>query len=259
MGLGRTADGQPALLPGEQQQQLPEAKPTLLEIPVPLCQKHSSEKADSKFLVATADGQWRYVGIPVQCGSVTCRQCSNSLSSPMPFLRGADLNNANLRNARLEGADLSYALLDHADLSCAGLQDAILHNARLTNANLRFARLQRARLGHANLHGANLNNASLTSADLTGALLYKAPFRYADLGCAKLRCTGISYTDLSRASLAGADFGGAKIYSGFFNGSAITASTSFEKATCYQEYAYGLMERLSEEQKNSMELVVANG
>ena len=120
-----------------------EEKPRLLlEIPIPLCKEHF-DSHDGKFGVTTCNG-WDYIVIPCVLGSLTCRECSNALFIPMPFLRSAnlysaDLSSADLSSANLSSANLYSANLYSADLSLANLYSANLYSADLSSANLSSA------------------------------------------------------------------------------------------------------------------------
>jgi hypothetical protein len=78
-----------------------------------------------------------------------------------PYLRGANLGDANLG-----GADLSRAYLRRANLG-----DANLSRANLGDANLGGANLRRAYLVGANLRRADLRGAYLSGAYLSGTCL----------------------------------------------------------------------------------------
>ena len=136
----------------------------LLEIPTPLCEKHQREKIP--FKVKTNSG-WEYYVIPVQLGSLPCRECIGKLTSAdFVDLRGADLRGADLCSVYLVGADLFGA-----DLRGAYLRGVYLCNADLCDANLCGADLVDADLRAANLCAANLCGADLCNADLCGAIL----------------------------------------------------------------------------------------
>src|SRR3990167_3295581 len=96
-----------------------EEKPRLiLEIPIPLCQKHFDFHNGEKFGV-TICNVWDYIAIPTPLGSTVCRECKNELFIPSPYLSYADLRYANLSSVNLRSADLSYADLRSADLRYA--------------------------------------------------------------------------------------------------------------------------------------------
>src|SRR3990167_4020423 len=112
-------------------------KPILLELPLPLCQKHIDEKP-KEFIVKLCSG-WSYKAIPII--SLYCKMCLGEILSPFADLSGAnlsraDLSGANLSRADLYGADLSGANLSGADLSGANLSGAYLSRAYLSGANL---------------------------------------------------------------------------------------------------------------------------
>ena len=148
---------------------IPEEKPRLiLEIPIPLCQKHFDSHNGEKFGVTTCQG-WDYIAIPTPLGSTICRECKNELFVPSPYLRYADLSSADLRYANLRYANLSNANLSNANLRYADLSSADLRYADLSSADLSSANLSSANLSNANLSNANLSNADLSSADLSSA------------------------------------------------------------------------------------------
>src|SRR5579872_2015135 len=150
-----------------------EAKPLILEIPIPLCDKHRKEHDDKPFFVKTCN-EWIYLAIPVQLGSLQCRECKKCLFLPMPFLYSANLRSADLRSANLRSANLRSANLYSANLRSANLRSANLRSANLRSANLRSADLRLANLSSANLRSANLYSANLSSADLSSADLSSA-------------------------------------------------------------------------------------
>ena len=106
--------------------------PLLLEIPIPSCEKHQHQ--GKNFVVKTCKG-WSYIAIPTKLGSLRCRECHDELFLPEPYLRYADLSDANLRYADLSGADLSGADLSGADLSGADLRYAMYSNYTLETIN----------------------------------------------------------------------------------------------------------------------------
>src|SRR3990167_4755888 len=112
-----------------------EYKPTLLQIPIPLCKKHFDSHSGEKFAVKTCNG-WIYIAIPTELGSLQCRECLDSLFIPMPFLRSANLSYADLYSADLYSADLYSANLYSANLYSADLRSANLCSANLSSANL---------------------------------------------------------------------------------------------------------------------------
>ena len=156
-----------------------ESKPLVLEIPIPLCEKHFKSHNGEKFGVHTCNG-WHYIAIPTELGSLQCRECRNELFIPMPYLRSANLRSANLRSANLRSADLRSA-----DLRSANLRSADLYSADLYSADLYSADLYSANLRSANLSSANLRSANLRSANLSSANLYSANLRSANLRSAK--------------------------------------------------------------------------
>src|SRR3990167_1685264 len=117
-------------------------KPILLELPLPLCQKHI-DKNPKEFIVKLCSG-WSYKAIPVV--SLSCKMCLNEILSPLAYLSRADLSGANL-----SGANLSRAYLSGADLSGANLSGANLSRANLSGADLSRADLSGADLSRANL------------------------------------------------------------------------------------------------------------
>ena len=164
-----------------------EEKPRLiLELPIPLCQKHFDSHKGEKFGVTACNG-WDYIAIPTPLGSTVCRECKNALFIPMPFLRSADLRSADLRSANLRSADLYSANLRSADLYSADLSSANLSSANLRSANLYSANLSSADLYSADLRSANLSSANLYSANLSSADLYSADLSSANLYSANLR------------------------------------------------------------------------
>src|SRR3990167_11444050 len=116
-------------------------KPILLELPLPLCQKHI-DKNPKEFIVKLCSG-WSYKAIPVV--SLSCKMCLGSILSPLAYLSKADLSEANLSEANLYGADLSRANLYEANLYEANLSGADLYEADLSKANLSKANLSGAR------------------------------------------------------------------------------------------------------------------
>src|SRR3990167_6832929 len=118
-------------------------KPILLELPLPLCQKHIDENP-KEFIVKLCSG-WSYKAIPVI--NPICKMCLGDILSPLIYLSGADLS----------GADLSRANLYGANLYGADLYGANLYGANLSGANLSGADLSRANLYGANLYGADLS------------------------------------------------------------------------------------------------------
>src|SRR3990167_3194050 len=147
-------------------------KPILLELPLPLCQKHI-DKNPKEFIVKLCSG-WSYKAIPVV--SLSCKMCLGSILSPLAYLSKADLSEANLSEANLYGADLYEADLSKANLSKANLYGADLSGANLSEANLSKANLSEANLYEANLYEANLSKANLSGADLSGANLSGARY-----------------------------------------------------------------------------------
>jgi hypothetical protein len=117
--------------------------PLLLEIPIPLCDKHIKSHNNSKFIVKTCKG-WSYICLPTELGSTTCRECKNELFLPMPNLTSANLYSANLYSANLRSANLRSANLRSADLRSANLSLADLTSADLSLANLSSANLRSA-------------------------------------------------------------------------------------------------------------------
>ena len=88
-------------------------------------------------------------------------------------LVAAELQGTNLEHADLEGADLSAAFLGRADLSGTNLADTDLSNAedlyeKGTKLWKRGAGLIHANLSNANLEGSNLERANLEGANLEG-------------------------------------------------------------------------------------------
>ena len=166
-----------------------ESKPLVLEIPIPLCEKHIKEHNNKKFGVHTCNN-WYYIAIPVQLGSLKCRECQNELFLPEPYLSSADLRSANLYSANLSSANLSSADLRSADLRSAYLYSANLYSANLYSANLSSADLYSANLYSANLYSANLSSANLSSADLSSADLSSANLYSANLRSANLSSAG---------------------------------------------------------------------
>src|SRR3990167_6800840 len=117
-------------------------KPILLELPLPLCQKHIDENPE-EFIVKLCSG-WSYKAIPII--NPVCKMCLSSTLSPLVYLSranlyGADLTGANLTGANLTGADLTRADLTGADLTRADLTGADLTRADLTGADLYGANL----------------------------------------------------------------------------------------------------------------------
>ena len=134
-------------------------EPLILQIPIPLCDKHIKDHKNKPFIVHTCNN-WYYLAIPVILGSLKCRECLSSLFIPMPFLCSANLSSANLSSADLRSAKLSSANLYLADLRSANLRLADLYLANLSSANLSSADLYLANLRSANLRSAkNLNEA----------------------------------------------------------------------------------------------------
>ena len=112
--------------------------PLVLQIPIPLCDKHIKSHNDKPFGVLTCKG-WYYIAIPTVLGSCICRECRSVLFIPMPFLRSANLSSADLYSADLSSADLSSANLSSANLRSANLRSADLSSADLRSADLRLA------------------------------------------------------------------------------------------------------------------------
>ena len=105
-------------------------KPILLELPLPLCQKHI-DMNPYEFIVKLCSG-WSYKAIPVI--NPVCKMCLNEILSPLVYLSGAYLSGAYLSGAYLSGANLSGAYLYGADLSRANLYGANLSGANLYGA-----------------------------------------------------------------------------------------------------------------------------
>ena len=178
-------------------------KSILLQIPIPLCKNHQHNGLP--FGVKTCNN-WNYIIIPTPLGSLSCRECSNELYLPEPFLRNANLNNANLNNANFNNANLSNANLNNAYLRGADLRGVNLNNADLNNANLSNANLSNANFNNANLNNANLNNANLSNADLSNADLNNANLNNANLNNANLSNADLSNANLNNAYLRGAKY-----------------------------------------------------
>ena len=140
-------------------------KPILLELPLPLCQKHIDENP-KEFIVRLCSG-WSYKAIPVI--NPVCKMCLGDTLSPLAYLSGANLFGAYLFGANLSRANLSGANLSRANLSGADLSGADLSRADLSGADLFGADLSRANLSRANLSRADLFGADLFGADLSGA------------------------------------------------------------------------------------------
>jgi hypothetical protein len=157
-------------------------KRLLLEIPIPLCQKHQHDGIP--FGVKTCNN-WEYIVIPTPLGSLRCRECNDELFLPQPYLRSANLNSANLNSADLRSANLRSANLSYADLSSANLSSADLRSADLRSANLNSADLRSANLSYADLSSADLSYADLRSADLRSADLRSANLSSANLNSAR--------------------------------------------------------------------------
>ena len=138
-------------------------KPILLELPLPLCQKHI-DKNPKEFIVKLCSG-WSYKAIPVV--SLSCKMCLGSILSPLAYLSKADLSEANLSEANLYGADLSRANLYEANLYEANLSGADLYEADLSKANLSKANLYGADLSGANLSGARYDTFTQSMNRLT--------------------------------------------------------------------------------------------
>ena len=105
-------------------------KPILLELPLPLCQKHIDENP-KEFIVRLCSG-WAYKAIPVI--NPICKMCLGDILSPLAYLSRANLSRANLSGADLFGAKLSRADLSRANLSRAYLSRADLSGAKLSGA-----------------------------------------------------------------------------------------------------------------------------
>ena len=78
-------------------------KPILLELPLPLCQKHIDENP-KEFIVNLCSG-WSYLAIPVI--NPVCKMCLDSILSPLVYLSRANLSGADLTRANLNGAKYS--------------------------------------------------------------------------------------------------------------------------------------------------------
>ena len=124
-------------------------KPILLELPLPLCQKHIDSNP-KEFIVKLCSG-WSYKAIPVI--NPVCKMCLSDVLSPLAYLSGA-----NLSGADLYGAYLSRANLSGANLSGANLSGADLYGAKLSGADLSGANLSGANLSRTNLSGAKYDN-----------------------------------------------------------------------------------------------------
>ena len=147
-------------------------KPILLELPLPLCQKHIDE--NPKEVIVKLCSGWSYKAIPVI--NPICKMCLGSVLSPLAYLYGANLSRANLSGANLSRANLYGANLSRANISRAYLYEADLSGANLSRANLSGAYLYGADLSRANLYGANLYGANLYGANLSGAYLSGATY-----------------------------------------------------------------------------------
>jgi uncharacterized protein YjbI with pentapeptide repeats len=99
-----------------------------------------------------------------------------STTSPVVWLRGADLSGADFRRANLSGAELSGADLTGADLSFA-----VLNAANFVFSGLRHAQLSRAKLDETDLTGADLKGADLSFARFTDTNLAGAHLKDANL------------------------------------------------------------------------------
>ena len=104
-------------------------KPILLELPLPLCQKHIDENP-KEFIVNLCSG-WSYLAIPVI--NPVCKMCLDSILSPLVYLSRANLSGADLYGADLSIANLSRAYLSIANLSGADLTRANLNGAKYSN------------------------------------------------------------------------------------------------------------------------------
>ena len=80
-------------------------KPILLELPLPLCQKHIDENPE-EFIVKLCSG-WSYKAIPII--NPVCKMCLSSTLSPLVYLSRANLTGADLTGANLTGANLTGA------------------------------------------------------------------------------------------------------------------------------------------------------
>lgn len=98
------------------------------------------------------------------------------VTSPGPYLQGADLRKCILSGVRLVGADLRSAALGQTDLS----------KAKLSGARLQRVTLALTNLSGADLTYANLIGATLLGADLTGASVEGADFRRAEFVSARI-------------------------------------------------------------------------
>jgi len=108
----------------------------LLEIPIPLCDKHQHKGVP--FEIKTDNG-WKCIIIPVQLGSLSCKECNGELSSASLF--EVSLYGADLRDVDLSGASLSRANLVNADLR--GVDLSLLHFLHLKRTVLVPLQLQR--------------------------------------------------------------------------------------------------------------------
>ena len=70
-------------------------KPILLELPLPLCQKHI-DKNPKEFIVRLCSG-WSYKAIPII--NPICKMCLGDILSPLAYLSRAKLSGADLSGA----------------------------------------------------------------------------------------------------------------------------------------------------------------
>jgi len=161
-----------------------ETKKLLLEIPIPLCQKHQHEGIP--FGVKTC-GNWEYIAIPTPLGSLTCRECNGKLFTPQPYLCSVDLSDSNLRGSNLRGSDLSDSNLSGSDFSGSDLSDSNFSGSNFSDSNLSCSNLRGSDLRGSNLRGSNLRGSDFSDSNLSGSNLRGSDLSGSNLSNANLR------------------------------------------------------------------------
>ncbi len=123
-----------------------------------------------------------------------------------PWLKRADLTNANFTAAKLGNANFSYAELSGANFTSATLGMATFYNATLSNVDFSRATINGAEFStNAAMHNMNFTASKIGTAYFS-SLLYDANFTAAQLEHAEFSLGRLYGANFTAASLGSSDF-----------------------------------------------------